>query len=130
MILAIKTDSFDTELYLLDESGEVTDKKLWHAGRELSLQLLNEIEGLLRKNGTTIKDLKGVTFYQGPGSFTGLRIGAAVANTIGYSLQIPVAGLQGEEWLAEAGLSIKKANEFTPVVPLYGADAHITQPRK
>ena len=38
------------------------------------------------------KNIEGIEVETGPGSFTGLRVGVAVANALGFSLGIPVNG--------------------------------------
>lgn len=50
------------------------------------------IEELLEKNSRTLKDLTDITVNTGPGSFTGLRVGITIAQTLGVILQIPVNG--------------------------------------
>lgn len=57
-----------------------------------SQQVLILIEEILKKNKKTLKDLTAIEVNLGPGSFTGLRIGMAVANTLGFVLDIPVNG--------------------------------------
>ena|SRR3990167_8043550 len=52
--------------------------------------LLPMIEKLLKNNNLGFKDLKGIEVETGPGSFTGLRVGVSVANSLAYSLGIPV----------------------------------------
>lgn len=55
--------------------------------------LLILIESVLSENGLTLSDLTEITTMRGPGSYTGLRVGLAVANTLGTLLGIPVNGL-------------------------------------
>lgn len=50
------------------------------------------VEGLLEEHGLTLKDITGVEVNPGPGSFTGLRVGITIANTLGFLLKIPVNG--------------------------------------
>lgn len=131
MILAIRTDRPEAELYLLKDDSTILDQYVWSAHRELSDTLISNIENLLSKNSQELTDVSQVLVYQGPGSFTGLRIGVTVANTLGYVLDVPVAGGQGEDWLVtikEDSRSQKELNKF--VIPIYGADANVTAPRK
>lgn len=58
--------------------------------------LLILIEEVLREEEIELKDLTEIKVATGPGSFTGLRVGAAVANALGFSLGIPVNGKKTE----------------------------------
>ena len=66
----------------------------------------------------------------GPGSFTGLRIGLTVLNTIASSQAIPIVGATGDDWqdVAVAGIDSGQNDEI--VMPFYGSEANITAPRK
>lgn len=57
-----------------------------------SQKLLSFIDEVLRKEGVSLKDIKEIEVNPGPGSFTGLRVGLAVANALGWALKIPVNG--------------------------------------
>lgn len=131
MILAIRTDKPEAELYVLKEDGVVVDRKVWLANRELSNTLLSTIEYLLSHNELRLDDVTQILVYQGPGSFTGLRIGITIANTIGFVLRIPVVGVRGEDWLLSAKDVSDTQKDFNnPVVPHYGSEANVTPPRK
>lgn len=47
---------------------------------------------LLNKNKLMLKDIEAVDVVEGPGSFTGLRVGVSIANALGFLLNIPVNG--------------------------------------
>ncbi len=131
MILAIRTDKPEAELYLLKDDGVILDQYVWSAHRELSDTLISNIENLLSENSQELADISQVFVYKGPGSFTGLRIGITVANTLGYVLAVPVLGGQGEGWLAaEQGASLPQKELSNLVIPNYGAGANVTAPRK
>ncbi|OGY09824.1 MAG: tRNA (adenosine(37)-N6)-threonylcarbamoyltransferase complex dimerization subunit type 1 TsaB [Candidatus Blackburnbacteria bacterium RIFCSPHIGHO2_01_FULL_44_64] len=70
--------------------GDVTIKK--ESREKTSQTLLQTIEEALKKRKIKLKDLSEIEIEEGPGSFTGLRVGAAVANTLGFTLNIPVNG--------------------------------------
>lgn len=128
MILLIRTDSDNAELYLYDSDNKLDNYK-WHAGKELSKQLLKKIENLLEKNGADYSKLSGIVVYKGPGSFTGLRIGITVANTLAYSLNIPIVGTS-KNWIKNGLERLSQNKNEKSVQPEYGAEAHITKPRK
>ena len=55
------------------------------------------VEQLLQEHNRTLQDITTIEVNPGPGSFTGLRVGATIANTLGFLLQVPVNGkLVGE----------------------------------
>lgn len=58
--------------------------------------LLPLIIKLLQPRGLHFSDLTGVEVEEGPGSFTGLRVGASVAQALGFALNIPVNGKVGK----------------------------------
>lgn len=129
MILAIRTDKPEAELYLFQGTKEIK-KDTWYAHRELSDTLLGRIESLLHGCNANIADLKGIIVCQGPGSFTGLRIGVTVANTLAYALAVPIAAGRGDEWAANALDNLAKTPSTQIILPHYGSEVHITKPRK
>ena len=130
MILLVRTDKPDAELYLY-EAGNQKDSLKWLAHRELSDTLLLKIAELLKRNNVTKTDITGIAVYKGPGSFTGLRIGLTVANTFAYTNNIPIAAATGEGWIEDALKQLHNQHKYQePAVPLYGSEARITQPKK
>ncbi|MBI4089614.1 MAG: tRNA (adenosine(37)-N6)-threonylcarbamoyltransferase complex dimerization subunit type 1 TsaB [Candidatus Levybacteria bacterium] len=54
--------------------------------------ILPMIDKILKKYSVTPKYLSGIQVNVGPGSFTGLRVGIAIANALAFVLKIPVNG--------------------------------------
>src|SRR3989338_4259751 len=81
--LAINTASSRTGIALLDDA-KLLDEDGWIAQNDEAEKLMHAIARLLEKNGKTFSDIKAVYVIQGPGSFTGLRVGITTANTIAY----------------------------------------------
>ena len=71
----------------------IDERRFETASKEGSSQkLLPFIEEILNKEGKEIKEVTEIEVNTGPGSFTGLRVGVSVANTLGWALGIPVNG--------------------------------------
>ncbi len=129
MILTIRSDQPEAEVGLYDQHDQLQYIK-WQAHRELAETIHQKIGQMLKAQKRDWQDITGVVVYQGPGSFTGLRIGVSVANAIAYGLGIPVAGARGEAWLEDGQKQLAHAKKLQPVVPEYGSPPHITQPKK
>jgi tRNA threonylcarbamoyladenosine biosynthesis protein TsaB len=128
-ILTIRTDKPEAEIGIYS-GGQQVAYKAWHAHRELAETLHAAIRDLLKGNDMTMKDLDGIVCYKGPGSFTGLRIGLTVANAISYAEDIPIVGETGDDWQGRGNGRIEDGANDKVVMPEYGADVHITTPKK
>lgn len=129
MLLGVRTDSPVAELYLYNGVEQVA-VMTWQADRELAHRLLRKIDEFLGENGQTLGTITGLFVFQGPGSFTGLRIGLTVMNTLSYALAVPIIGEVGEEWHGRAVRRLLSNEDSKVVMPFYGADARITAPKK
>ena len=88
----------------------------WESGRDLAENLHAFIYDKLAENNADFTDISEIIFMSGPGSFTGLRIGATVVNTLAFELHIPLFDHLGNR------------QEF--ISPLYNRPANISQPKK
>jgi tRNA threonylcarbamoyladenosine biosynthesis protein TsaB len=130
MILALKTDQPQAVVCVLDTEGTELARHEWHAHRTLAHDLLSVIRDQLQAAGGSWQDITGLVFFAGPGSFTGLRIGASVANTIAHENQAPIVGVGGEDWLSGGMCRIKYNENDKLVLPEYGAPPNITKQKK
>ena len=76
--------------------GLKIDQKKYLSKKKIGLQkaqaVLPMIEKILQQNSISLKDINQIRVNTGPGSFTGLRVGISIANTLGFFLRIPVNG--------------------------------------
>lgn len=103
-ILAFDTscESCSVALLVADESvGDKIFSDHQHVPRQHTKRLLPMIDGVLVKAGLTVKDLDAIAFGVGPGSFTGLRITAGVAQGLGLGANKPLLPISTLATLAE-----------------------------
>ncbi len=129
IILAIRTDKPEAEIGLFVSHTRLAYKK-WEAHRQLSETIHVNIHKMLKELGKNWKNIEGVVFFKGPGSFTGLRIGATVANTLAQELEIPIIGSTGDEWVEKGIEQLSQGETDKIVTPDYGRDPHITVQKK
>ncbi len=88
-LLAFDTSTEYLSIALLKDGQTLSDDCL--AGQAHSQLILPTIHALLEKAHLQLSDLNGIAFGAGPGSFTGVRIAAAVAQGLGFGENLPVA---------------------------------------
>lgn len=128
MILLLDTSTPICKLTLLDGEWRYHDE--WQADRELAKKLLGYLKEQLEKNNKSWADILGIGVLKGPGSFTGLRIGLTVLNTMADSQNIPIVGEDGDDWQDKVVARLKANENDKIALPFYGTEAHITKPRK
>ena len=91
MKLFIDTSAINTAKIAVEIDGtryeKVSESKVMKSQMVLPL-----IEQILGEHNLKLTDVRAISVSTGPGSFTGLRVGATVANALGYLLGIPVNG--------------------------------------
>lgn len=130
MIAALRTDGPTVELLLINRDGMTVERLEWLAERRLARELPGTLEEFLNRNNTSWQQLSGLVVFKGPGSFTGLRIGITVMNTLAYGLNIPIVGEAGDKWYKRGVQRLLAREDDRIVLPEYGAPARITIPRK
>ena len=125
MILIIDTtERHIIKLGLLDQKIKwfefETEKRTSYKSRQ-SEELLIKLDQVLRENNLKLTDLKLILVNIGPGSFTGVRVGVTIANTLSWSLDIPVLGYRdGQINIALDKLKSVKNRKFEKItLPYY-----------
>ena len=128
MILLLDTSTGACKVTLV--KGKDHHEYEWQADRTLARDLLAYLRDRLAEHGSTFTDLTGIGLMKGPGSFTGLRIGATVANTLSRELGIPIVGSEQENWKQMSIKRLLDQESDELILPVYGRPARITTPRK
>ena len=101
MILAIDTATSTVGLALHD-GATVLSEHSWLSREHHTVELAPEVALAFRRIGIEAKDLTGVAVARGPGSYTGLRIGMALAKGIAMAHGLPLIGVPTLDILAAA----------------------------
>jgi tRNA threonylcarbamoyladenosine biosynthesis protein TsaB len=89
MLLAIDTAT-DRASVALGVPGAAPLEENVAGARRHAAVLLPMIQSLLRQAGASLEDVSGVVLSDGPGSFTGLRVGASVAKALVHARGLPL----------------------------------------
>jgi tRNA threonylcarbamoyladenosine biosynthesis protein TsaB len=99
-ILNIETATKNCSLALAKEGKTILCKEIAEEGYSHAERLHVFIEEIIQESGITFKDLVAVAVSQGPGSYTGLRIGVSAAKGLCYALGIPLIAVDTLKTLA------------------------------
>lgn len=72
------------------KDGEVLEVSKKESSRNHSVYTVNMIDQILKNNNIDTHYLNEIIVVNGPGSFTGVRIGVTIAKTMAYTLNIPI----------------------------------------
>lgn len=132
MILYINITKREKIKFALINNGEVflLDKRVGLMQSEKALFLL---DSFLKKNKAKLNDIQKIIVNRGPGSFTSVRLGIVLANTLAYGLEIPIAGVDNiglknkDDYLKLVKLKFK-SGQF--IKPYYDRKPDITKSKK
>ncbi len=93
VVLLIDTSSREAIRVAVDIDGERFEKVSGVQGTNAQ-KVLPMLESLLKEHNLAISDISRINVNQGPGSFTGLRVGMSIANTLSLLLGIPINTLK------------------------------------
>ena len=101
LILAFETSAKAASVALLEEN-KLLGESYQNTGLTHSQTLMVMAEDLLKQCGKTVDDVTAVAVAEGPGSFTGVRIGVAAAKGFAWGKNIPCYGVSTLEAMAES----------------------------
>jgi tRNA threonylcarbamoyladenosine biosynthesis protein TsaB len=102
LLLAIESATEEGVVALGRSDGKLIAQDRWPAGRAHGERLLASIEKVLAEAGSSLDDVGAIVVGIGPGSFTGLRVGLAVAKGLAFGLGISIVGIETPVALADA----------------------------
>jgi tRNA threonylcarbamoyladenosine biosynthesis protein TsaB len=104
IILSIET-ALETCGVALGKDGKLLSTREKTGENVHATRLTVLIDEIIKEAGITMRDLGAVSISQGPGSYTGLRIGSSAAKGICYALDIPLIAVDTLQIIAKTALS-------------------------
>lgn len=101
MILAIDTAT-DWVGLALHDGGTVTAEFGWRSRRTQTIELAPAVAQLWARTGVSANNLNAIAVANGPGSYTGLRVGLALAKGIALGQKLPLIGVPTLDVVAAA----------------------------
>ena len=81
-------------------------------GKNLSVETTNVVSDMFNEVGLKPIDIDKIIVVNGPGSFTGIRIGVTLAKIMAYSLKIPITTITSLEAMAKSIKTNKPCNKI------------------
>ncbi|MGG1685866.1 tRNA (adenosine(37)-N6)-threonylcarbamoyltransferase complex dimerization subunit type 1 TsaB [Pseudalkalibacillus sp. NRS-1564] len=101
-VLAIDSSNYCMGVSVMVE-GTIVGEIITNIKKNHSVRLMPAIEQLLEEVQLKPIDLDRIVVAEGPGSYTGLRIGISIAKTLAWTLNIPLVGVSSLEVLGQNG---------------------------
>lgn len=99
MLLAVDTSTAQIGLALYD-GAQVLAEFTWRSSRRHTVELAPAVSDLLTRCGSSMDDVRALGVALGPGSFTSLRVGLALAKGLAMARHIPIVGIPTLDILA------------------------------
>jgi tRNA threonylcarbamoyladenosine biosynthesis protein TsaB len=108
--------------------GRIVSETLRESSREHASHIIGLIDDVLTKSSVRRSELSGIAVAIGPGSFTGLRIGLAVAKGLAVALKIPLVGVSTFEVIARRLLP--EMDSFYLTAPVRRGESYLCHVRQ
>ena len=108
-------DTHDLDLVIaLYKDKQLKDKEIKESLRNHSDYTMSIIDEIIKRNNIGIHDIKEILVVNGPGSFTGVRIGVTIAKMLAYTLNIPIKSMDS---ITMYGISDNDKNKKLVLIP-------------
>lgn len=108
-------DTHDLDLVIaLYKDKQLKDKEIKESLRNHSDYTMPIIDEIIKRNNIGIHDIKEILVVNGPGSFTGVRIGVTIAKMLAYTLNIPIKSIDS---ITMYGVSDNDKNKKLVLIP-------------
>lgn len=108
-------DTHDLDLVIaLYKDKKLKDKEIKESLRNHSDYTMPIIDEIIKRNNIGIHDIKEILVVNGPGSFTGVRIGVTIAKMLAYTLNIPIKSIDS---ITMYGISDNDKNKKLVLIP-------------
>lgn len=103
-ILSLDSSTEACSIALLAEDGKV-HQRFMLAPREHTQKILPTVNEVVKEAGLNLSDIDAIVYGQGPGSFTGVRIGISIAQGLAFGLEIKMVGVSTLQAMAQQALN-------------------------
>ena len=127
-------------LLALDTSTEACSVALWHKGEKTHLdelaqrthtkRILPMIDELLVNSGINLKQVDALAFGRGPGSFTGVRVGAGIAQGLAFGADLPVIAVSNLTTMAQAAFELHQAENVVAAIDARMNEVYFSQVKR
>lgn len=124
-ILAIDTSTEACSVALFFQN-EITHDFMISA-RDHTKKILPMVDKILSQSGCTLSQLDAIAFAQGPGSFTGVRIGIGVAQGLALGIDKPMIGVSTLMTLAQGAYRKTNAKKVIPAIDARMGEVYLGQ---
>lgn len=127
-------------LLALDTSTEACSVALWHKGEKTHLdelaqrthtkRILPMVDELLANSGINLKQVDALAFGRGPGSFTGVRVGAGIAQGLAFGADLPVIAVSNLTVMAQAAFELHQAENVVAAIDARMNEVYFSQVKR
>ena len=127
-------------LLALDTSTESCSVALWHKGEKTHLdelaqrthtkRILPMVDELLANSGINLKQVDALAFGRGPGSFTGVRVGAGIAQGLAFGADLPVIAVSNLTAMAQDAFELHQAENVAAAIDARMNEVYFSQVKR